>query len=73
MGRIPANQDMTWIAEHHPERKSIKIRRGINLILNLPISDEKVCDPMVNYNLPPQKGKDPANKYFIHLPFNHSY
>jgi len=33
LGRQPANQDMTWIAEHHPERLSGLIYWGGNPIL----------------------------------------
>lgn len=41
IGRIPANQDMVWIAEHHPKRIAAMVMIG-NLYLGLNASDPEI-------------------------------
>jgi len=41
VGRIPANQDMIWIAEHHPERISALIMIG-NPVMGLNSTDPEI-------------------------------
>jgi hypothetical protein len=64
-GRTPANQDMTWIAEHHPERIKGLIYDG-NPILIGGCNDENITEFVENWSiLAPDFEKEKQKKIML--------